>query len=108
MIVEFLIALDQLVNTLVYSSDDGRFGRADETLSARCWRLRNVSTFWSRGQRFVDFLFFWDKDHCFNSFKTEVLKAQLPFIYRKLKSDLLLFYPDLNDADITIYLKNAS
>jgi hypothetical protein len=36
-----LIALDQGINTLVYLDGDG-WGMADETLSARAWRLRHL------------------------------------------------------------------
>ena len=76
-----LIAIDQLVNTLVYSSDDGRFGYADETLSARCWRLQDKSTFWRRGRILVDALFFFDKNHCYESYRSEILKRHLPNEY---------------------------
>ena len=79
--MQFILAIDQLVNTLVYSSDDKSFGCADETLSARCWRLRNKSTFWRRGRIFVDLLFFFQKEHCFNAYKSEVLLRQLPSTY---------------------------
>ena len=37
--MQTLIALDQTVNTLIWARGEG-FGMADETLSARMWRLR--------------------------------------------------------------------
>ena len=92
MMLQFIIALDQLINTLVWSSDDRSFGYADETLSARCWRLQHKSTFWRRGRIFVDTIFFFDKNHCEESYKSEVLKRHLPDEYyrvsRKIERDL--------------------
>lgn len=37
-VTQFAIAIDQLANTVVWIPGDG-FGYADETLSARAWRL---------------------------------------------------------------------
>ena len=75
-----LIALDQLANTLIYLSGDG-FGHADETLSARLWRLQHPAHEW------VDTLFFWDREgpvrHCELSYRAELLRHHLPARYRK-------------------------
>jgi hypothetical protein len=75
---QFLIAFDQMVNTLVYISGDG-FGYADETLSARAWRLREQSS-WP--YKAINWLFFWQKDHCKNAYYEEVHNKQLPQDYR--------------------------
>jgi hypothetical protein len=68
---QFLIAIDQLANTLAG-------GFADETLSARCWRERRTTAI-----RVIDALFFFDPDHCENSWRSEVLRLQLPKGYRQ-------------------------
>lgn len=78
---QILIALDQLLNTLIYLSGDG-FGHADETLSARLWRLQHPA------HKFVDGLFFWDREgivsHCELSYRAELLRHHLPVGYRKI------------------------
>lgn len=80
MIIELLLAIDQLLNTLVWDDRDG-WGKCDETLSARAYRLRNRSTAWSRFHRVVNALFFWQDKHCFQAYKSEVLARQLPADY---------------------------
>ena len=75
---QVLIALDQLVNTLVWIKGDG-FGSADETLSARAWRLRDQSNAWKR----IDALFFWEEGHCRDSYLAELHRRHLPAEYRK-------------------------
>lgn len=73
---QVLIALDQLANTVVWIKGDW-FGYADETLSARAWRLREQSNAWRR----IDRLFFWDPDHCRTSYESEVQRKHLPGHY---------------------------
>ena len=75
---QFLIAFDQLANTLFYIKGDG-FGFADETLSARAWRLR----YQSNAYKFIDKIFFWDNNHCLMSYYSEIKRAQLPDEYRE-------------------------
>jgi hypothetical protein len=67
---QFLIAIDQLFNVLIGS------GWADETLSAWVWRTKHWSRPW------IDCLFFWDKNHCEESYKSELERQQLPPEYR--------------------------
>lgn len=71
---QVLIAIDQLLNTLL-------LGMADETLSARLWRLQHPAHKW------VDRLFFWDREgpvhHCELSYRAELLRNHLPHGYRK-------------------------
>lgn len=70
---QVLIALDQLFNALIG-------GMADETLSARLWRLQHPT------HRFVDALFWWDREgpvrHCELSYRAELLRQHLPVGYR--------------------------
>ena len=79
---QILIAVDQLVNTLVWIKGDG-FGFADETLSARAWRLRCQSSAYKR----IDALFFWDRDggkhHCELSYESELERRHLPRGYSR-------------------------
>lgn len=65
-----LIALDQLVNALCN-------GWPDETLSSRAWRWDvNGKRSWPR--KAIDHLFFFDPDHCKESYESERLGRQLP------------------------------
>lgn len=69
------VAFDQLMNTLMG-------GYADETLSARAWRHHlDGSRTWPRW--IIDHLFFWQKNHCKEAYESELLRKQLPDIYRK-------------------------
>ena len=89
--IQTLIALDQLLNTLTWAKLEG-FGFADETLSARMWRLQ-ASPNWNRARIMVDWVFgniFGDKHHCQRSFLDEYYKNQLPGDYR----DVLMYTPD--------------
>ena len=65
-----LVAVDQLVNALLA-------GWPDETLSSRAWRWeQNGVRSWPR--RFIDRLFFWEQDHCYQSYISEREGRQLP------------------------------
>ena len=65
-----LIALDQLLNTLLG-------GWPDETLSSRAWRWEKDGVrSWPR--RFIDMLFFLDQNLCLESFDSERLGRQMP------------------------------
>ena len=78
-----LIAIDQVINTLTYAKLEG-FGFADETLSARIWRLRH-SRNWNIAQNIIDSIFmllFKEQHHCWNSYLAEYKKHQLPEDYR--------------------------
>ena len=70
---QIMIAFDQLCNTIVG-------GWADETFSARCWRLRERGRGWRTLQSLIDCVA-WvcgDKHHCEESYKSEVEGRQLP------------------------------
>lgn len=74
---QVLIALDQLANALLA-------GHADETLSARAYRLsRDRGRHWPR--RVIDALFFWEPDHCEQAHRSELLRRHLPRQYRATK-----------------------
>lgn len=66
---QVLIAIDQLLNTLVG-------GYADETVSARAYRKG-----WRRREAFINWLFN-DPNHCMNSYNSELLRSHLPKAYR--------------------------
>ena len=69
-IKNLLIALDQLLNALFG-------GWPDSTLSARAYRLEQ-----ERGRKWprvlIDTLFFFDRDHCYQSYLSEIERKQLP------------------------------
>ena len=65
-----LIAIDQLAAAII-------IGWPDATLSAVAW-------VWERGghrswpRRWIDRLFFWDPNHCRESYKSEFSRSQFP------------------------------
>lgn len=69
------IAFDQLLNTLLGSTPD-------ETLSARAYRLRLVSPAWHVAQIVIDGLFFWQQEHCKQSYFAEFERKHLPGEYQ--------------------------
>jgi len=69
-----LIAIDQLANAVFN-------GSPDETISARCWRLR-TKPHWNALRIIVDTLFFWATDHCYNAWLSEMTRKQLPREYQ--------------------------
>lgn len=68
-----LIALDQLLNTLLG-------GMADETLSARAYRQKLKGN--PMPARIIDAVMFFDSDHCFSSYLSERQRKQLPLDYQ--------------------------
>ena len=71
---QILIAIDQLVNTLVWAGDSW----ADETLSARAYRMR-----WHKTVAVIDAIFFGEDQHCRNAYEAERLRRHLPPEYRQ-------------------------
>lgn len=77
---QLLIAFDQLANALL-------FGHADETLSARAYRVEQARKPWGRILRPLIDAFFYvitlgqDRQHCRESYQSEVLRRHLPPIY---------------------------
>lgn len=73
---QLLIALDQLANVLI-GLIGNRQAWADETMSAHAWRMQlEHDRTWAR--KLIDTLFWFDKNHCKESYESEVLKRQLP------------------------------
>lgn len=80
---QFLIAIDQLVNTCVYEKTENGirvWGYADEALSSRAYRLKDKG--WYQAYKNINALFFWQYDHCKEAYKSEMLRNQLPVEYR--------------------------
>lgn len=75
---QFLIAVDQLANVPVYLPGDG-FGMADETISARLFRCHLQGLIADRWYRAIDAVF--GKDHCYESWRSEIERRQLPGHY---------------------------
>ena len=77
-LMQVLIALDQLANALLG-------GFSDETLSARAYRndSKTGKRRWRIARRVIDTLFFWEVDHCFHAFMSEVDRRQYPPSYRE-------------------------
>jgi hypothetical protein len=71
---QFLISIDQVLNTVLG-------GWADETVSARAWRLRERSTRWKYTMLVINAIFF-DSLHCAKSYTSELTRRQLPPEYR--------------------------
>ena len=67
---QILIAIDQLANAVIG-------GWADETLSSRAWREDR-----RRLVVVIDFLFFWEGNHCEASYISERQRLQLPPEFR--------------------------
>lgn len=64
------VALDQLVNALLG-------GWPDETLSSRAWRWELAGKrSWPR--KVIDRLFFWESEHCRESYESELARRQWP------------------------------
>lgn len=74
-IKQILISLDQLLNAICN-------GYADETLSSRAWRhYDDGSRKWPKV--LIDAILFFDKDHCHQSYLSEIERRQLPPSMRK-------------------------
>ena len=79
-LLQAAIAFDQFINCFVSLFIGG--GWADETISARMWRNRAMP--WWRGARWlVDKLFWWQPNHCYQSFVSELQRNQLPEDYQE-------------------------
>lgn len=64
------IAVDQLFNALLG-------GFADETLSSRAWR-QHIAGIRSWPKELIDRIFFWQEDHCRESYVSELQRNHLP------------------------------
>ena len=72
---QVLVAVDQLANTLIG-------GWADESISARAYRMHTQSKRWKLAMEIIDRLFFWEQEHCQWAWMVEKARKQLPLEYR--------------------------
>ena len=74
------VMLDQAVNTILC-------GFPDETISARAYRRASDGIRWGIvARKVIDTIFFFDPNHCYESYKSEHHRRQMPPEYReKLK-----------------------
>ena len=73
---QVIVAFDQLFNTFLG-------GKADETLSARAWRLQTKSKAWKFLRVVIDEIFLFEDNHCYESYLSELNRKQLPAEYSK-------------------------
>jgi hypothetical protein len=74
-ILNILIGIDQFANTLLA-------GAPDETLSARAWRAeRDNKIFGKMFRPTIDLIFWFDIEHCYNSYLAEKYRKQLGSAY---------------------------
>lgn len=73
-ILNLAIALDQFLYVLVTLGN----GSPDETLSAAAWRWESMGKWQGLLRPVIDTLFFFDRNHCWNSFEAERLRKHLP------------------------------
>ena len=76
-LLNVLIALDQLVNVVLCG------GQPDETMSSNVWRMEQAGKPWGFMRPIIDTLFFFDPDHCANSYSAERERRQLPPEFRE-------------------------
>ena len=70
-LLRVLVALDQLVTALLG-------GWPDETLSSYAWRLEKQGKPFGFTRKVIDFVFFWDEDHCYKAMLAERWRLQTP------------------------------
>lgn len=74
------IAIDQLCNVLITPLQRGAW--ADETMSARAWRMDRAGKPWGRVLRpVIDALFAWQRlpqGHCCRAYERELARVHLP------------------------------
>lgn len=70
--IQTLVAIDQLANALL-------LGYADETLSSRAYRAdRDQKIFGRIFRPVIDWLFFWQANHCYQAYQEELHRRQYP------------------------------
>jgi len=72
---QLAVAIDQVLNALLG-------GWADETLSARAYRLSKNSYRWVLVRSFIDLVFFFENNHCAVAYESEQERRHLPVEYR--------------------------
>lgn len=70
-ILNILIAFDQVLNAIIG-------GWPDETLSSYSHRMYVNKKPWGWLRNVINALFWWQPDHCLQSYNAETLRRQLP------------------------------
>ena len=78
-ILNILIALDQFIYVLITLGE----GMPDETMSAAAYRAHLTARPWGFMKKVIDRLFWFDPDHCYQAYMSEVNGTQLPFGERR-------------------------
>ena len=82
---QLAIAVDQLLNVLI-GLIGNRPSWADETMSAHAMRMElERGRSWAR--KLIDGILWFDKDHCKESYESEILRRQLPPSMRTNRGD---------------------
>lgn len=76
--LQIWIVIDQLLNALLW-------GWADETLSARAWRMRYKKRRWMWAVRIINCVVFWQDNHCQSAYTSEKLQRHISPEYRPEK-----------------------
>lgn len=79
--LQWLLAVDQWANTYWHIDGDG-WGMADEALSARAFRCHLQGLISDRPMRAINLVFFWQENHCYQAWRSEIDRRQLPDHYR--------------------------
>lgn len=79
--LQWLLAIDQWANTYWHIGGDG-WGMADEALSARAFRCHLQGLVSDRPMRAINLIFFWQENHCYLAWRSEIERRQLPDHYR--------------------------
>lgn len=75
-LLQLAIAFDQFCNVLLgMALEPKKEHWGDETLSARAYRERDSKP-WL--YKLINVLFFWQKDHCKESYESELMRNHLP------------------------------
>ena len=87
-ILHILIAFDQLVWTIVTLG----WGLPDETISSASYRYETLGHTWAKIARpTIDFIFFWDPQHCKVSYESEILRTYAPKALSHLDSYVAVY-----------------
>jgi len=63
--------LSQLLNVVVF------FGQnPNESVSGKAFRLRRISTFWKIIYKGINFIFYWQDDHCKAAYIADLKRAE--------------------------------
>lgn len=72
-IKNFLISIDQLTWVIITLGA----GNPDETISSAAYRYERMGYRWGRwARKTIDFIFFWEPEHCRLSYESEIYRLQ--------------------------------